>query len=151
MREGGPPVAYSPATPRRDTARAMSQANVEAMRRGYERFAATGEIGPNPDLVWDVSRLGWPDKQIYSGAEGANQFLAEWADAWDGWELEAEDYIDAGECVVVIVNQRGRSKATGIPVDMRFAQVWSLRDGQAIRMQMYSSVAAALEAVGLQG
>ena len=127
----------------------MSQENVEAMRRGYERFAATGEIRAHPDFVWDVSRLGWPDQQIYSGAEGANQFLAEWADAWDDWALAAEDYIDAGECVVVIVNQQGRSKATGIPVDMRFAQVWSFRDGQAIRMQMYSSVDEALEAAGL--
>ena len=127
----------------------MSQENVEAMRRGYERFAATGEIRAQPDFVWDVSRLGWPDKQIYFGAEGANQFIAEWADAWDGWELEAEEFFDAGESVVVIVNQQGRSKATGIPVDMRFAQVWSFRDGQAIRMQMYSSVDEALEAAGL--
>ena len=77
------------------------------------------------------------------------QFLAEWADAWDDWEMEVEDYVDVGERVVVIVNQRGRSKATGIPVDMRFAQVWSFRDGQAIRMQMYSSVDDALEAAGL--
>ena len=34
---------------------------------------------------------------------------------------------------------------------MRFAQVWTLRDGQAIRMQMYASVEEALEAVGLRG
>ncbi len=128
----------------------MSQENVEIIRRGYERFAATGEIRAHPDLVWDVSRLGWPGQQIYSGAEAANQFNAEWADAWDGWELEVEEYIDAGERVVVIVNQRGRSKATGIPVDMRFAQVWSFRDAQAIRMQMYASVDEALEAAGLQ-
>jgi ketosteroid isomerase-like protein len=51
--------------------------------------------------------------------------------------------------VVAIVSQRGRSKATGIPVDMRFAQVWSLRDGLAFRMQMYASVEEALEAAGL--
>ncbi len=127
----------------------MSQENVEAMRRGYERFVATGEIRAHPDLVWDVSKLGWPGQQIYSGPEGANQFNAEWADAWDDWEFAPEDYIDAGEYVVVIVNQRGRSKATGVPVEMRFAQVWSFRDGQAIRMQMYASVDEALEAAGL--
>ena len=77
------------------------------------------------------------------------EFNAEWADAWDGWEVEVEDYIDAGERVVVILSQQGRSKATGIPVDMRFAQVWTFRDGQAIRMQMYASLDEALEAVGL--
>ena len=54
----------------------------------------------------------------------------------------------SGERVVAIVNQRGRSKATGVPVDMRFAQVRSLRDGLAFRMQMYGSVEEALEAAG---
>ena len=127
----------------------MSHENVEIMRRGYRHFLATREIRAHADLVWDVSRLGWPDQQIYHGVEGAMQFNAEWADAWDGWELEVEDYLDAGERVVVIINQRGRSKATGIPVDMRFAQVWTLRDGLAIRMQMYASPDEALEAVGL--
>ena len=128
----------------------MSQENVEIVRRSYEHFLATGgEIRAHPDLVWDVSNLGWPDQQIYSGPEGAMQFNTEWAAAWDDWELVPEDYIDAGERVVVILIQRGRSKATGIPVEMRFAQVWTLRDGQGIRMHLYASVQEALEAVGL--
>jgi ketosteroid isomerase-like protein len=127
----------------------MSEENVEIVRRGYAHFRATGEIRAHPDLVWDVSTLGWPDEQIYSGPAGAMQFNAEWADAWDDWEVEPEDYIDAGERVVVIVNQRGRSKSTGVPVHMRFAQVWTLRNGQAIRMQMYASVEEALEDLGL--
>ena len=127
----------------------MSQENVEILRRGYEDFLANGEIRAGAELVWDVSNLGWPDQQVYIGDEGAMQFMAEWADAWHDWEMEAEDFIDAGERVVVILTQRGRSKATGIPVEMRFAQVWTLRDEQGIRMQMYASVEEALEAVGL--
>jgi len=127
----------------------MSQENVEVIRGGYEHFAVTGRVLAVPDLVWDVSKLGWPEQQIYSGPEGADQFMADWADAWDDWELEVEDYVDAGARVVVIVNQRGRSKGSGVPVDMRFAQVWTLRDGAGIRMQMYASVDEALEAAGL--
>jgi len=127
----------------------MSRENVETIRRGYEHFLAKGEIRAHPDLVWDVSRLEWPDQQIYAGAEGANQFNAEWADAWDDWEFQPEEFIEAGERVVVIVTQRGRSKATGIPVEMRFAQVWTLRDGWGIRMQMFASVEEALEVAGL--
>ena len=127
----------------------MSQGNVEIIRRSYDHFRATGEILGHPDLVWDVSRLGWPDQQVYTGREGAMQFNAEWAAAWDDWELEPSDYVDAGEHVVVILDQRGRSKATGIPVEMRFAQVWTLRDGVGIRMELYASVEEALEAVGL--
>ena len=127
----------------------MSQENVEIVRVGYEHWMATGELRGHADLVWDVSNLGWPEQQIYPGVEGAKQFNVEWAAAWDDLEFEVEEYIDAGERVVVILSQRGRSKATGIPVDMRFAQVWTLRDGRAIRMQMYANPEEALEAVGL--
>jgi ketosteroid isomerase-like protein len=127
----------------------MSQANLEIIKRGYEHFKARGEIRAHPDLVWDVSNLGWPDQQVYRGPEGAMQFNSEWAAAWDDWEMEPEDFIDAGDRVVVILIQRGRSKGTGVPVEMRFAQVWELRDGQGIRMQLYASVEEALEAVGL--
>jgi ketosteroid isomerase-like protein len=126
----------------------MSQENVEIIRRGFEHWLATGDFRAHPDLVWDVSNLGWPDQQIYLGVEGGMQFNAEWADAWDDWQIEVEDYIDAGERVVGILNQRGRSKATGIPVDMRFAQVWTLRDAQGTRMQMFISVEEALAAAG---
>jgi hypothetical protein len=49
----------------------MSQENAEIIRRGYEHFTATGEVRAHVDLVWDVSRLGWPDQQIYPGVEGA--------------------------------------------------------------------------------
>ena len=52
---------------------------------------------------------------------------------------------------MAIVSQRGRAKTTGMPVDMRFAQVWTFREGQAIRMEMYASVDEALEAAGLSG
>ena len=130
----------------------MTQANVEIIRRGYAHFRASGEVPADPGLVWDVSRLGWPDQQVYQGPAGANQFNAQWADAWDDWELEPEDFIDAGERVVVILTQRGRSKATGISRrELRFAQVWTLRDGQGIRMQMYASVEEALEEVAASG
>jgi len=33
---------------------------------------------------------------------------------------------------------------------MHFAQVWTLRDGKQLRMEMYASPAEALEAVGLR-
>jgi ketosteroid isomerase-like protein len=133
----------------------MSQENVEAVQRGYGRWIATGEFSPelvHPDFVWDMSTFrGWPERQTYVGLGGIADFLAVWVEAWDDWELEVEDYIDAGDAgVVTIVRQRGRSKATGIPVEMHFGQVWTIRDEQQIRMQMYASPAEALKAAGLR-
>jgi ketosteroid isomerase-like protein len=127
----------------------MSRENVEVIRRGWMHFVATGEFLAPVDFVWDVANLNWPGQQIYLGREGAAQFMAEWTGAWDDWEMEVEDFIDAGEHVVVVYNQRGRSKATEVPVEMRFAQVWTLRDGQGVRMELYASVEEALAAVRL--
>ena len=132
----------------------MSQENVELVRRGYERFATTGQFVADiasPDFVWDMSNFhGWPEQQTYEGPEGAQGFLNDWVSAWDDWELEVDALHDAGDKVVVLVRQRGRSKTAGMPVEMIFAQVWTLRDGKQIRMEMYSDRDEALEAAGIQ-
>ncbi len=129
----------------------MSEENIEIVRAGYERFAATHEVGRDytTDFVWDVSNLHWPGQQVYDGAEGAEAFLSEWRDAWEEWELEVEALHDAGDSVVALVRQHARSKSTGMPVEMSFAQVWTLRDGKRTRMEMYSNPAEALAAAGL--
>ena len=129
--------------------------NVEIVRGAYERFRATGRLDPElaaPEFVWDMSHFhGWPEDQVYEGVEGAEAFLREWAAAWDDWQLDVEALHDAREKVVALIRQRGRSRASGMLVDMSFAQIWTLRDGKETRMDMYSSQAEALEAVGLAG
>jgi ketosteroid isomerase-like protein len=129
--------------------------NVEIVRDAYERFRATGRLDAelaSPEFVWDMSHFhGWPEDQVYEGVEGAEAFLREWAAAWDDWQLDVEALHDAREKVVALIRQRGRSRASGMLVDMSFAQIWTLRDGKETRMEMYSSQAEALEAVGLAG
>jgi ketosteroid isomerase-like protein len=131
----------------------MSQENVEIVRRRYEHLAATGDFLTETtalDFVWDMSKFrGWPEQQTYEGVEGARVFLRNWLEAWDDWELELEALHDAGDRVVAIVRQRGRSKTSGLPVDMAFGQVWTIRDGEFARMEMYADPVEALEAVGL--
>jgi ketosteroid isomerase-like protein len=48
------------------------------------------------------------------------------------------------------VRQRGLSKVTGVPVEMRLAHVITYQDGKAIRNEMYASADEALEAAGLR-
>jgi ketosteroid isomerase-like protein len=133
----------------------MSEENVATIARGYEIFDATGDFPVelmDPDFVWDMSKFGgWPERELYPGIEGAREFLAQWLEAWDDWKVELKMLLDAGEKVVAIVHQQGRSKATGLPVDMEFAQVWSLQQGRQIRMEMYADTDEALKAVGLSG
>jgi ketosteroid isomerase-like protein len=105
-----------------------------------------------PDFAWDMSTFaGWPETPVYQGAEGMAEFLATWLENFDEWELRAERLLDAGdEVVVAIVWQRARSTGSGATVQMTLAQVWTIRDGFAVRMQAYAAVADALRAVGLR-
>ena len=131
----------------------MSAENVEIIRRGYEEFLATGELAERitaPEFVWDMSTFhGWPERQTYEGVEGTREFLADWVGAWEDWRLEVRDLVDAGDDVVAIVHQSGRSKATGLEVEMDFAMVWTMQDGKQTRMRMYADPDEALRAVGL--
>ena len=131
----------------------MSHENVEIVRIGYQRYLATGEFTDEivtADFVWDMSNFhGWPEQQVYDGADGARTFLKDWTDAWEDWELDVDALHDAGDRVVALLRQHGRSKANGMPVEMSFAQVWTVRGGKEARMDMYSDPAEAFEAAGL--
>jgi len=132
----------------------MSAENVEIVRRGYEEFLATGEPVERimaPEFVWDMSTFhNWPERQTYEGPDGAREFLGDWVGAWEDWRLEVKDLLDAGDDVVAIVHQSGRSRTTGLKVDMDFAQVWTLDNGKQTRMRMYADPDEALRAVGLR-
>ena len=133
---------------------AVSRENLEIVRRGFEHFAATGDLLPeivHPDFVWDMSKFeGWPEQQTYAGVNGTREFLTAWGEAWDDWELELRDLLDAGDRVLAIMLQRGRSRTSGLGVEMEFAMVWSFVHGQETRMEMYAHVSEALQATGLQ-
>ena len=127
---------------------------MEIVRRGYAHRQATGDFLEEivaPDFVWDMSKFrGWPEQQVYEGLEEARRFIRDWTAAFDDWEFEVEALHDAGpDRVVGIARQRGCSKSTGLPVDMVYAQVFTVCDGQQTRMEMYSEPDEALKAVGL--
>ena len=131
----------------------MSAENVEIVRLGYDEFLATGELVERitaPEFVWDMSTFhGWPERQTYEGPKGTREFLTDWVGAWEDWRREVRELIDAGDDVVAILHQSGRSKTTGLEVDMDFAQVWTLKDGKQTRMRMYADPDDALREVGL--
>ena len=132
----------------------MSEENVELVRERYKRFIATGELNSawfERDFVWDMSTFtGWPEKQFYNGIAGVREFQSGWLEAWDDWRLELDELHGAGhDKIVGIVSQYGRSKSTGVEVEMHFGQVWTLRGQRYVRMQMYADPREALEAAGL--
>ena len=132
----------------------MSQENVEIVRAGYEHFRRTGEMLSDqidPEFVWDLSTFaGWVGQQTYHGRDGFAEFMRDWLETWDEWEIEAIERIDAGDDGGEVMRQRATAKGGGPTVEAVVGQVWTLRDGKVVRQRMYASKAEALEAVGLQ-
>ena len=134
--------------------RAVSRENVEIMRGIYGElargnfWALAPLLDPEVEWVWAPEYRRLVGDRVYQGPEGVETATREWFEAWDRYSLEAEDFIDAGESVVVLSHGHARTKQ-GVELEHRGAEVWTLRDGKVVRMRAYGHRADALEAAGL--
>jgi ketosteroid isomerase-like protein len=72
-----------------------------------------------------------------------------WHEAWGERTVEAREFIDRGDCVIVTLRLVARGRASGIPVTTDEAHLWRFRDGRAIEYRECGTKAKALEAAGL--
>jgi ketosteroid isomerase-like protein len=131
----------------------MSESNLELIRTVYERFQANDQDGGlallDPSIeVHDRPEI--PDPQVYRGHEGVLASLQTSQDTFDGLTLSPEEYVDAGDQVVVVFRFQGVGRGSGIEVDEQLAHRWSIRDGKAVRMDVHSSREQALRAAGVR-
>jgi ketosteroid isomerase-like protein len=132
----------------------MSQENVENLRQAYEAFSS-GDIGrilafahPEFEAVVPPELSAEPD--TYRGHDGIRRYFDSFQDAMDDISFAPEEFWDAGESVVALVRLTAKGRQTAITVEQRIAQVWTVRDGQAVSLQTYPSLAEALDAAGLE-
>ena len=131
----------------------MSQDNVEIVRRGYEAFNRgdiDGVVGfLAPDFEYLASGLVPGVGGVYRGAEGLRGFMETFWAEFDDPRVEIHELIDAGDQVFASTILRGHGKQSGAETSWSVCQVWTLRDGTAVRGQGFPSRDEALEAVGL--
>jgi ketosteroid isomerase-like protein len=130
----------------------MSQENVEIVQRMYDQTLENPEALYeilDDNIEWETGGLGYPNAPAGRGREVVREFFREWVGAFEEWGFEVEELIEAGDSVVACIHQWGRGKSSGVTVDQRFWQVWTMRDRKAIRATHHSERAAALEAAGL--
>jgi ketosteroid isomerase-like protein len=129
----------------------MSQENVEIVRGGFDAFQE-GNLSRMLDLMADdlVTYRAEPDGATYHGREGFLDATADWTEDFSEWLVIPEDYIDAGDRVLVRVRQMARGEASGIPVEGEFWFVFELRGKRIVKLSFYLRRAEALEAAGLR-
>jgi ketosteroid isomerase-like protein len=123
------------------------------LRDVYEHWGA-GDWSPSFEFYADDMEWGWSAEfpgidGVYHDTETPNSRLRTWLSPWDYWYCEAEDYIRHGETVVVLTRYRGRGKGSGVEVDVEGAHVWKLRDGKAVRLEVFADRERALCEAGV--
>jgi ketosteroid isomerase-like protein len=131
----------------------MSQENVEIVRRFVDAVRdrrwedATRQLAPDAELHGTVG--GLTEGSAWRGPEQIRDFFEQDAEAWDERRLEAEKFIHAGDCVVVLLHEFRRGKGSGVETETDTAMVYEVRDGRVVGIQGYMDRAQALEAARL--
>jgi ketosteroid isomerase-like protein len=137
-KERGQSVSGEPTTP----------GVVEAIRLSIEAFnhgdfdAAAAVFAQDP--VWDTSPIGLA---VYEGRDGVRDFLAEFAGAYEDYEMVLEEIQDLGNGVVFYVaSHRGRpAGGTGF-VELRHSYTVITADGLVARVTVRADIDEARDA-----
>jgi len=127
--------------------------NVGILREGYAAFNR-GDVDAAfevfaPEFECDMSRaVGFNvDRDIYDLAQ-FRRLLDEYVGNWEAFQLGPDEFLDAGDHVVVPFTNRAQGR-DGIELQGRGTFVWTLHDGAIVRACLYQERDEALKAAGL--
>ena len=132
----------------------MSDANVALVRGIYEAFGR-GDIpavlgAMSPDIVWlEAENFAYADGNPYRGPEAVvSGVFARLGGEWDGFHVVPQDFLDAGDTVIMLGRYGGIFKATGRAIDAEVAHLWRIEDGRAASFRQLVDTLAAARAMG---
>jgi ketosteroid isomerase-like protein len=123
----------------------------EVLRRTYEAlarrdFTALSELA-DPDFEMDLTERVL-NPATYRGAEGLLRFLGEIDELWASMDIDVERVIERGDEVLAVLLVTLTGRGSGVEMESRIAQWWTLRDGKLLRMKLYGDAEAAVAEFG---
>jgi hypothetical protein len=103
---------------------------------------------PDLDVTFAPSSAGGPGV-TYRGFEGLIEGWRDWLTPWESYWIAVEDFVDAGDMVVVPVRVVARTERDGVEVKDRSAVVWTVRDGKLVAVRFYLEQSEAFKYAGL--
>ncbi len=122
----------------------MSKENLALIKGLYDGFAA-GNVPDvldrmSPDIVWnEAENFPYADGNPYIGPEAIlNGVFARCLGEWDGFTVEVDEILDAGDTVVAFGHYLGTYKATGKAMRTQMAHVFRIAGGKIVRFQQHA-------------
>ena len=137
----------------RDTAWAMSEENVERVRKGYAAWnkrdmdAMLARLHPQVEFMTSGVFLG--QDAVYSGHDGFRKFWRDFSGTWESILVSVNELRDCGERVLALVTFEARGR-DGLEVGRQTGSVWTFRDGLVFQIENYRDWDLALEAAGVR-
>src|SRR5581483_9027847 len=103
----------------------------------------------DPAIEWRMSDVFSRGTRVFHGHEGVRQVLALFDETLENFRAEPLEVLDAREAVVAPVTISGRLRGSGEPVSYHLVQVWTMRDGRAVRLDVYRDLEEAWAALGM--
>jgi ketosteroid isomerase-like protein len=130
----------------------VTSSNVELVERGMEAFNAGGIEGILPLIHPDFEATTPPElasePDTYRGPEGIRRWFDSFDDVMEEIRWDAHSFREVGtDRVLVEFTLRARGKSTGLDFGQEAVMVWSLRDGMAIRLDLYPTLEQAMAAL----
>ena len=131
----------------------MSQADIETLRSAYEAVnrgdwdSAFGAM--HPDFEWKTADQV-PLAGTYRGPEEVRRFFGDQRKAFEEVLFEPEQFFERGDRIVVFLRGRLRPRGSSATVEIRIANLWTMRDGKAARCEAFPVREEALKALGLE-
>jgi ketosteroid isomerase-like protein len=131
----------------------VSEENVRIVRRIYRAWEDGSPVSSGllaEDIEW-VNPAQAVEPGIRQGVSAFGDAADSVSNAFGGARIEFEEFIDAGENVVVIGSLHGIGQGSGMEIVQRQGYVWTIEDGKAVRFEWFNDPDAALRSVGLGG
>ena len=110
--------------------------------------AAIAHVSPDIEWIEPFDAIGRESRQ---GVDGALEGYESWAGSYEDYGGEIVDVEEAGDRVLVHFMQRGTPRGGSVAVEGLVYQLWTLRDGVPVRMQMFMALDDAHAALHASG
>lgn len=127
----------------------------EIVHEHIEAFRAKDTARSNsffdPHVVWDGSRTGGVDAgNAAYGIDALVDIVRRYRGSFEDYDFEVERLVDLGSgAVLAVVTETGFGRTSGVPVNRTFAVIYTVLERKIVRMTLFPTEQAALEAVGV--
>jgi ketosteroid isomerase-like protein len=129
----------------------VAESNVDLIRQGFEDLAAEGYEAMLPLIASDFELTTPPglaaEPDTYRGPEGLTRYFESFYEAMDEIRFDPEEFQEIGDWVVVPFLLTAKGRTTGLVAEQRAVMAWKLRDGKAVRLEVFPELEGALAAV----